>query len=354
MTEESPRGSGEEIRGSDGLAAVTAERRVERGVRRDRYKLIALMMLSAIAGAAAAQNYPSRPIRMLVPSTPGGSVDTLARTVGSHLSERWKQQVVVDNRAGAGGAIAAEITAKAPPDGYTLIMATIAAMATNVSLTRNLPYDPVRDFAPVTQVASQQLVLLVHPAVAAKSVAELIQLAKAKPGELTFASAGNGSGGHLSGELFKLLARLDLVHVPYKGIAPAIVDTISGQVAMTFASVISATPPIKSGRLRALAVTGAHRSPALPEIATMIESGIRGYESNTWYGVLAPKGTPRAIVRRLHDEIVAILKLPQIRDHLLTEGAEPVGNTPEEFGGFIKSEIEKWGKVIKAAGIRAD
>lgn len=307
-----------------------------------------------IAANSPAQDYPSRPIRMLVPSTPGGSVDTLARMVGSHLSERWKQQVVVDNRAGAGGVIAAETTAKAPPDGYTLIMATIAAMATNVSLARKLPYDPVRDFAPVTLVASQQLVLLVHPAVAAKSVAELVQLAKTKPGELTFASAGNGSGGHLSGELLKILGGIDIAHVPYKGIAPAIVDVISGQVTMTFASIISGTPHIKSARLRALAVTGAHRSPALPEIATMMESGVRGYESSTWYGVLAPQATPRAVVMKLHDEIVAILKLPQVRDHLLTEGAEPVGNTPEQFGAFIKSEIDKWGRVIRAAGIRTE
>jgi len=322
-------------------------------VRGDYCKSIALAMLSAIAGAAAAQNYPSHPIRMLVPSTPGGSVDMLARTVGSHLSERWGQQVVVDNRPGGGGGIAAELTAKAPPDGYTLIMATIAAMATNVSLARNLPYDPVRDFAPVTQVASQQLMLLVNPGVPAKSVAELIALAKAKPGQLTFASAGNGAGGHLSGELLKILAHIDMTHVPYKGIAPAMVDVISGQVTMTFTSIISGTPPLKSGRLRALAVTGAHRSPALPDIPTMAESGVRGYEANTWYGVLAPKATPRAVIMKLHDEIVAMLKLPEINNRLSLEGAEPVGNTPEQFGAFIKSEIEKWGKVIRAAGIKA-
>ena len=310
--------------------------------------------LALLACSATAQSYPNRPIRLMVPSTPGGSVDTLARTIGPRLSERWGQQVVIDNRPGAGGTIAADLTAKAPPDGHTLIMATIAAMATIVSLSRNVPYDPVRDFAPVTQVASQQLVLLVNPGIAARSVTELIQLAKAKPGHLTFASAGNGSGGHLSGELFKILAGIDTVHVPYKGIAPAIVDVISGQVTLTFSSVISGTPHVKSGRLRALAVTGGHRSPALPELPTMIESGLRGYESNTWYGVLAPKATPRAVVMKLHDEIVAIVKLPQVRDHLLAEGAEPVGNTPEQFGAFIKSEIDKWGKVIRAAGIRAE
>ena len=314
--------------------------------------LLAVALL--ISSSVAAQEYPARPIRVIVPSTAGGSVDTLARMVGSHLSVRWRQQVVVDNRSGAGGIIAAEITAKAPPDGYTLIMATIAAMATNVSLSRKLPYDPVRDFAPVTLVASQQLVLLVHPAVAAKSVQELIQLAKAKPGQLTFASAGSGSGGHLSGELLKILANIDVTHVPYKGVAPALVDVISGQVAMTFSSMISGLPHVRSGKTRSLAVTGAHRSPAAPELPTMIESGVKGYESSTWYGLLAPKATPRAIVMKLNREIVAILQLPEVKNHLLAEGAEPAGNAPEDFGAFIKAEIAKWGKVSRAAGLRTD
>jgi tripartite-type tricarboxylate transporter receptor subunit TctC len=317
-------------------------------------KLCAIAVLAIVAGGIAAQDYPLRPIRVIVPSTAGGSVDTLARLVGTHLSQRWGQQVVVDNRSGAGGVIAGEITGKAPPDGYTLIMATVAAMATNVSLSRKLPYDPVRDFAPVTLVASQQLVLLVHPSVAAKSVQELIQLAKAKPGQLTFASAGNGSGGHLSGELLKILANIELTHVPYKGISPALVDVISGQVTMTFASIISGLPHVRSGKTRALAVTGAHRSPAAPELPTMIESGVRGYESSTWYGLLAPKATPRAIVMKLNKEVVAIINLREVKSHLLAEGAEPVGNTPEQFGEFIKSEIAKWGKVIRAAGLRTE
>jgi tripartite-type tricarboxylate transporter receptor subunit TctC len=314
--------------------------------------LIALLAL--VAGFVGAQDYPTRPIRIIVPSTAGGSVDTLARTVGSNLSQRWGQQVVVDNRSGAGGVIAGEITAKAPPDGYTLIMATIAAMATNVSLAKKLPYDPVRDFAPITLVASQQIVLLVNPTVAARTAQELIQLAKAKPGQLTFASAGTGSGGHLSGELLKILAGIDLTHVPYKGIAPAIVDVISGQVTMTFASIISGTPHVKTGRLRALAVTGARRSPALPELPTMMEAGVRGYESSTWYGLLAPKATSRAIVTKLNREVVAIINLPEVKSNLLAEGAEPVGNTPEQFGEFIKAEIAKWGKVIRTAGLRAE
>src|SRR6185369_1579228 len=264
------------------------DRREASGVRPTCGKLSAAALL-ACASVCQAQDYPSRPIRIIVPSTAGGSVDTLARMVGTHLAQRWGQQVVIDNRSGAGGIIGGEITAKAPPDGYTLIMATVAAMATNVSLAKKLPYDPVRDFAPITLVASQQIVLLVNPGVAAKSAQDLIKLARAKPGQLTFASAGNGSGGHLSGELLKILAGIDLTHVPYKGIAPAIVDVISGQVTMTFTSIISGTPHIRSGKVRSLAVSGAHRSPALPEVPTMIESGVRGYESSTWYGLLAPK-----------------------------------------------------------------
>jgi len=322
-------------------------------MRRNFGKIGAIALLMG-ASTAQAQDYPSRPIRIIVPSTAGGSVDTLARTVGSNLSQRWGQQVVVDNRSGAGGVIGGEITAKAPPDGYTLIMATIAAMATNVSLAKKLPYDPVRDFAPITLVASQQIVLLVNPAVAARTVQELIQLAKAKPGQLTFASAGNGSGGHLSGELLKILAGIDLTHVPYKGISPAIVDVISGQVTMTFASIISGTPHVKTGRLRALAVTGARRSAALPELPTMMEAGVRGYESSTWYGLLAPKATARAIVTKLNREVVTIINLPEVKANLLAEGAEPVGNTPEQFGEFIKAEIAKWGKVIRTAGLRAE
>jgi len=322
-------------------------------MRRNFGKIGAIALLMG-ASSGQAQDYPSRPIRIIVPSTAGGSVDTLARTVGSNLSQRWGQQVVVDNRSGAGGVIGGEITAKAPPDGYTLIMATIAAMATNVSLAKKLPYDPVRDFAPITLVASQQIVLLVNPNVAARTAQELIQLAKAKPGQLTFASAGNGSGGHLSGELLKILAGIDLTHVPYKGISPAIVDVISGQVTMTFASIISGTPHVKTGRLRALAVTGARRSPALPELPTMMEAGVRGYESSTWYGLLAPKATSRAIVTKLNREVVSIINLPEVKANLLAEGAEPVGNTPEQFGEFIKAEIAKWGKVIRTAGLRAE
>jgi tripartite-type tricarboxylate transporter receptor subunit TctC len=317
------------------------------------FVLLALAAASfAIAGAAMPQSYPSRPVRLIVPSTPGGSVDTLARSIGPRLSERWGQQVVVDNRAGAGGAIAGELTAKAPPDGYLLMIGTIAGLATNVSLQKKLPYDPLRDFAPVTLVATQNLMLLVHPSVPAKTVKELVRLARANPGKLTFASAGNGTGSHLSGELFKQLAGVDLLHIPYKGVAPALVDVVSGQVSMSFPSILTALHQVRAGRLRALAVTGATRSAAAPELPTLQEAGIAGYESATWYGIVAPAATPPEIIARLHSEIVAVLRTPELNDRLSREGADPVGNTPQEFGRFMHSEIEKWRKVIRAAGIQ--
>ena len=306
----------------------------------------------AIAGGAAAQTYPTRPIRLLVPSTPGGSVDTLARTIGPKVAERWGQQVIVDNRPGAGGAIAGELVARATPDGYTLLIGTIASLGTNVSLQKKLPYDPVKDFSPVTLVATQNLMLLIHPSVPAKSVKELVRLAKAQPGKLSFASAGNGTGGHLSGELFKILAGINILHVPYKGVAPALVDVLSGQVSMTFASILSSLPQYRANKLRALAVTGGKRSAAAPELPTMQEAGVKDYESATWYGIVAPAGTPPDIVNKLNAEIVAILKQPETHERLSKEGADPVGNSPQEFGTFIQSEIEKWRKVIRAAGIQ--
>lgn len=315
-----------------------------------------LLIATALAasGTSVAQSYPTKPIRIVVVSTPGGSVDTLARTVGPKLAERWNQQVLVDNRPGAGGAIAAEIVAKSPPDGYTLIMGTVASFATNVSLRKSLPYDPVKDFSPISLVATQNLMLLIHPSVPAKSVRELTAIAKKQPGVLSFASAGNGTGGHLSGELYKMLAGVDLLHVPYKGVQPALIDVVSGQVSMTFASIISAMPQVKNNRLRPLAVTGARRSPAAKDLPTMIEAGVKGYESATWYGLLAPAGTPADIVNKLSTEVVAILKSPEMNDRLSKEGADPVGNTPAEFARHIQAEIEKWRKVIQAAGIRSN
>ena len=313
--------------------------------------IIAVAALST-ASAALAQNYPTRPIRIIVVSTPGGSVDTMARAVGPKLAARWGQQVLVDNRPGAGGTIAAELVAKALPDGYTLIMGTVASFATNVSLYKSLPYDPVKDFAPITLVATQNLMLLVHPSVPAKSVKELVALAKKQPGNLSFASAGNGTGGHLSGELFKMLAQIDMLHIPYKGVQPALIDVVGGQVSLTFASIISAMPQVTGRRLIPLAVTGAQRSPAAKELPTMIEAGVKAYESATWYGLLAPAGTATDIVNKLNAEVVTALKNPDMHDRLSREGADPVGNSPAEFAKHIQVEIEKWRKVVKAAGIQ--
>jgi tripartite-type tricarboxylate transporter receptor subunit TctC len=300
----------------------------------------------------AAQNYPTKPVRIVVVSTPGGSVDTLARAIAPRLASKWNQQVLVDNRPGAGGAIAAELVAKAPPDGYTLMMGTIASLATNVSLYKTLPYDPVKDFAPITLVATQNLVLLVHPSIPSRSVKELVALAKKQPGKLTFASAGNGVGGHLSGELFKLLAQIDILHIPYKGVQPAMMDVVGGQVTMVFASIASGMAQVASKRLFPLAVTGSQRSPAAKDLPTMVEAGIKGYESSTWYGLVAPAATPTEIVNRLNVEVVAGLKSPDLHERLTREGADPVGNSPAEFAKYMQSEIDKWRKVIKAAGIQ--
>jgi len=304
------------------------------------------------SAAALAQPYPSRPIRLLVPSTPGGSVDTLARTIGPKLSERWGQQVIVDNRGGAGGVIAADLTAKAPPDGYLLMLGTIASLCTNVSLQKKLPYDPVKDFAAVSLVATQNLMLVVHPSVPAKSVKELVRFAKAQSGKLSFASAGNGTGSHLSGELFKQLAGVDILHIPYKGVQPGMVDVISGQVAINFPSILTALGHVRSGRVRALAVTGATRTRAAPELPTMQEAGVKGYESATWYGIVAPAGTPLEVVNKIGAEVGAILKQPDTHERLSREGADPVGSSPQEFGRFMQREIEKWRRVIHTAGIQ--
>ena len=312
--------------------------------------LIAATLVVALP--AAAQTYPSKPVRIVVVSTPGGSVDTLARAIAPRLSSKWSQQVLVDNRPGAGGAIAAELVAKAPPDGYTLMMGTIASLATNVSLYKSLLYDPVKDFAPITLVATQNLVLLIHPSIPSRSVKELVALAKKQPGKLTFASAGNGVGGHLSGELFKMLAQIDILHIPYKGVQPAMMDVVGGQVTMVFASIASGMAQVANKRLFPLAVTGAQRSPAARELPTMVEAGIKGYESSTWYGLVAPAGTPSDIVNRLNAEVVAGLKSPDLNERLTREGADPVGNSPAEFSKYMQSEIDKWRKVIRAAGIQ--
>jgi tripartite-type tricarboxylate transporter receptor subunit TctC len=314
----------------------------------------AILLSLAHAVAAPAADFPTRPIRMLVGFPAGGSTDVLARQIGQQLTLSMKHQIVIDNRPGAAGNVASEVTAKANPDGYTLMMATVASHGINPSLYRKIPYDAIRDFSPVTLVASYPLVLAVNPNVPAKSVRELIDLARAKPGEVRFASSGSGSPGHLAGELFKLMAKVDVAHVPYKGGAPANIAVLSGECQFTFATLPAMMPFIKAGRLVAPAVTTAKRSPALPNVPTIAEAGLAGYDVSSWAGVVAPAGTPRPVINKLHTEVVAVLRNPTIRERLAAEGAEPVGNSPAEFSAFIAAELKKWAGAVKQAGAQVD
>jgi tripartite-type tricarboxylate transporter receptor subunit TctC len=310
--------------------------------------------LAAVAMPAGAQQYPTRPVRFVVPFAPGGSTDTLARTIGLKLADALGQQVVVDNRPGGNGDIGMLIVAKAPPDGHTILLGYIANLAIAPSLYVKMPYDPVKDYAPVTQIATSPNVLTAHPSVQAKSLKELIALAKANPGAVNFASTGIASVGHLTGELLNNLGGMKMTHVPYKGGGQAIIDLLGGHVQVMFSGFTAAMPHIKSGKVRALAVTGAKRSPALAEVPTIAEQGFPGVEATAWYGVLAPAGAPKPIVTRLHDETVRILKLPDVNQRLDGLGFEIVGSTPEQFGAYIRSEIRKWAKVVKASGARPD
>jgi len=312
-----------------------------------------VFLLSALLSAAAAAQYPAKPVRFIVPSAVGGGTDIIARAISLKLGESLGQQFVVDNRPGAGQMIGIELAAKAPADGYTLLMAA-STLAINPIMYKKVPYDPIRDFAPITQAATLPNVLVVHPSLPVKSVAELIAYAKQHPGELNFASAGIGTSPQMSIELLKSMTGIDMVHIPYKGTAPGVVDVLAGQVKVMAPNLLTALPHIKAGKLRALAVTSVKRTEALPEVPTVAEAGVPGYDSTQWYGVLAPAGTPPQIVARLHDEIVHALRDAEVGKRLAADGAEAVGNRPEEFAAFIQSETEKWAKVAAAAGIRAE
>jgi tripartite-type tricarboxylate transporter receptor subunit TctC len=313
---------------------------------------LAALLLSALAGAASAQ-YPSHPVRFIVPSAVGGGTDIIARAIALKLSESLGAQFVVENRPGAGQMIGIELAAKAPADGYTILMAA-STLAINPIMYKAVPYDPVRDFAPITQAATLPNVVVVHPSLPVKSITELIAYAKAHPGQLNFASAGIGTSPQMSIELLKSMAGIDMVHIPYKGTAPGVVDVLAGQVLVMAPNVLTALPHIKSGKLRALAVTSPKRSAALPDVPTVAEAGLPGYDSTQWYGVLAPAGTQREIVARLHGAIARALRDEEVGRRLAADGAEPVGSSPEEFTAFIKSETEKWAKVARAAGIKAE
>ena len=308
------------------------------------------VLSSPVLGQA---QYPSKPVRLIVPYPPGGGTDTMARTLGLKLSEMLGQQVIVDNRPGGGANIGAELAAKSPPDGYTLLMCTIAH-ATAGSLYRKLGYDVLRDFTPVSLLATTPHILVIHPSVPVKSVKGLLALAKARPNELVYSSSGSGTPAHLAGELFKHMAGVSMVHVPYKGGGPSVVALLSGEVALAFATTPSVINHVKAGRLRAVAVTTARRSVATPELPTISELGLAGYDVGSWYGLLAPAGTQKDIVARINAESHKALRLPDVKQRMDASGFEALTSTPEEYGAFLRGEVDKWAKVVKAAGIRAD
>jgi len=317
-------------------------------------------MLLTTATFTAAQpstqqpGYPTKTIRLIASQSAGGGVDTVARLVAGRLSEAFAQTVIVDNRAGANGSLAAEMTSKAPPDGYTLMLGAVGNLGVNKYFIKQMNYDPFTELAPVTLAISSSSVLVVHPSVPAKSVKELLALAKARPGVLAYGSSGVGGAGHLAGALFQSMTKVNLLHVPYKGGAPAMVDLIAGQVQLAFASTPTATPNIGSGRLRALAVSTARRSKLMPELPTVAEAGVPGFEANSWYGFVVPAKTPQAVVARLNKEIVHIINRPDSVEALFKVGLEPWTSTPEAFGAYIKSEYEKWGRIIREIGITAN
>jgi len=301
-----------------------------------------------------AQTYPAKSVRIVLGFSAGGSSDILARLLATKLTDTLGQTVVIDNRPGAGGNIAAELVAKSPPDGYTLLLGNQGIFATNVSLYSKIGYDPLRDFAPIVLLASQPNVLVVHPSLPVKSVKDLIALAKRNPDELNYASSGSGAATHLAGELFKSMAGVRIVHIPYKGAPQALSDVIAGQVQLMFASVTSAKAQMDANRLRALAVSDTKRLGVLPQLPTISEAGLPGYEARAWHGVVAPAGTPAAVVTRLNGEFQKAIQLPDVRANLAAQGAEVLGSTPQEFAAYIKSEIPKWARIIKESGARAD
>lgn len=318
-------------------------------------RIAALLLLATATAASAADPYPTKPVRLLVGFPPGGAVDVTARTLAAPLGERLAQQVVVDNRGGAHGNIAAETVARATPDGHTLLLGTISILAINPALYKNIPFDSLRDFAPITTLVGVSNIVVAHPSLGVGTMNELIALARAKPGFITFATSGTGSPGHLAGELLKTLANINMLHVPYKGGGPAMSDLLGGQVNTMFATVSTAVPHIKSGKLRALAVTSGRRAAVLPEVPTIAEATpYRGYEANNWYGMVAPAHTPQRVIDRLNRELHAVLGRGEVRERLLGQGLEAMPSTPAEFSTYLKREIGKWAKVVKDANARVE
>jgi len=315
-------------------------------------RFITAAVLALCAAPLSAQSYPTKTVRLVVPFSPGGSTDVTARILAQKLTDAWRQQVIVDNRAGAGGNIGADSVARAAPDGYTLLLATTGVMAINHKLYKSLPYDSLKDLAPVTQIGGLPLILIVHPSLPAKSVKDLVAMAKAKPGSLSFASSGVGSATHMTAELFRMMAGVDMVHVPYKGSGQAMTDLISGQVGVAFDQITSSIGHVQSGKLRALAVTSAKRFPSVPNLPTVAEAGVAGYESVSWNGIAAPARTPREIIDRIQGEVARALQQADMKERFLKDGIEPIGSTPEQFAAHIRSERAKWEKVVDRAGIK--
>jgi tripartite-type tricarboxylate transporter receptor subunit TctC len=316
-------------------------------------RLVALVLCSVVMAAGAQEPYPSRPVRFILPFPPGGGTDILGRVIAERLSANLGQPVVVENRGGAGGNVGAEAAARSSPDGYTLVLAA-PSLAISPSLYSKLNYDPVKDFAPVSLVATVPNVMITDTSVEAKTLQEFIALARSRPGGMNFGSGGSGTSNHLAGELFNIVTGTKLVHVPYKGVNLAMQDVLSGRVQLVFIGIPAALPHIKTGRLRALALVAPQRSPALPDVPTVVEAGLKDFELTTWYGVLAPAGTPRPIVMRLNAELVKIMHAPDVKERLAGIATDPQTSTPEEFAAYIKQEIAKWGDVVRKANLKAD
>lgn len=319
-----------------------------------RFCTLVIALFVVAANPSYAQDYPTKPILLVVPFAPGGSSDFLSRLIGAKLTEAWKQQVVVESRPGGAGNIAMEAVQRAKPDGYTLILGHVGTLAVNPAMFAKLPYDPIKGFIPVSMIATVPTLLVVNPSLPAKNFKEFVALAKSKPGTIYYGSAGNGSSGHLAMEYLKQAAQIDIVHVPYKGTGPMVTDLLGGSTQATFTGATPLIPHIKQGKLRPIAVGSATRVAALPDVPTVAESGLKGFETSQWYGIMAPAGTPDAIVRKLSAELNRILKSPEVVARLADDGSVAHGTTPEEFAAFIKLEQTRWGKVVKSANIKAD
>jgi tripartite-type tricarboxylate transporter receptor subunit TctC len=312
------------------------------------------VICAALSGGVYAQAYPTKPVRWIVPFPPGGGTDAISRMLAQKLTELWGQQVIADNRPGSGGTIGLAVAAKLPPDGYNLVLGQLANMAIAPALYGKLPYDPVKDFTPITLALTSPLILVVHPSVPAKNVKELIALARAKPDAITFGSPGNGTTGHLAMEIIKGSGKVKLVHIPYKGAVPAFTGLMGGEIAVYMSSIQPALPMLKAGRVRALGVTSAKRMPTLPDIPTIAETGLPGYEVTNWYGVIAPAGLAKDILGRVHGDLVKVMKQPDVQQRFAAEGGDATPNTPEQFATFIRNEIAKWGKAVRESGAKVE